>query len=217
MLCNCTEDARGFRQWEEAGRHVKKGERAFSILGPRIVADAQRREAGDADATKLIGFRRISVFALEQTEGESIEAPNYAPVQAPHFAEVAHALGIDIGYMAFNGQPWAGCFIPRRNAIRLATHDESVFFHELAHAVDNKITGPLKIKQDAVQEAVAELAASALSLMALGVDRTANLAAYIKAYSADPAALLLKVMSRTQAVLDYIITESAKTTQAQAA
>jgi integrase len=28
-------DARGFRQWEQAGRHVKKGERAFDILAPR--------------------------------------------------------------------------------------------------------------------------------------------------------------------------------------
>ena len=29
MLMNETEDARGFRQWEKAGRRVKKGAKAF--------------------------------------------------------------------------------------------------------------------------------------------------------------------------------------------
>ena len=29
-----TSDARGFRQWHEVGRHVRKGSRAFCILAP---------------------------------------------------------------------------------------------------------------------------------------------------------------------------------------
>jgi N-terminal domain of anti-restriction factor ArdC len=29
-------DARGFRQWKAVGRSVKKGERAFHILGPKV-------------------------------------------------------------------------------------------------------------------------------------------------------------------------------------
>ena len=33
MLMN-TEDARGFRQWKQVGRHVKKGAKAFYILAP---------------------------------------------------------------------------------------------------------------------------------------------------------------------------------------
>ena len=36
MLLAGTGDARGFRQWKEAGRHVKKGSRCFYILGRRI-------------------------------------------------------------------------------------------------------------------------------------------------------------------------------------
>ena len=30
-----TSDARGFRQWEQAGRNIKKGAKAFHILGPK--------------------------------------------------------------------------------------------------------------------------------------------------------------------------------------
>jgi hypothetical protein len=29
-------DARGFRQWQQVGRHVKKGEKAFNILSPCV-------------------------------------------------------------------------------------------------------------------------------------------------------------------------------------
>jgi hypothetical protein len=29
-----TRDARGWTQWKEAGRHIKKGSKAFTILAP---------------------------------------------------------------------------------------------------------------------------------------------------------------------------------------
>src|SRR5689334_12086344 len=42
------DDARGFRQWEEVGRHVNKGERGFPILVPctvkRTITDEQTGE-----------------------------------------------------------------------------------------------------------------------------------------------------------------------------
>ncbi len=36
MYLNDTEDARGFRQWQTVGRHVKKGSKAFYILAPLL-------------------------------------------------------------------------------------------------------------------------------------------------------------------------------------
>src|SRR3990172_11779155 len=36
MYLNETEDARGFRQWKQAGRYVKKGSKAFYILAPML-------------------------------------------------------------------------------------------------------------------------------------------------------------------------------------
>src|SRR5207248_5250966 len=35
VLLAGTTDARGYRQWEEAGRHVKQGSKAIRILAPR--------------------------------------------------------------------------------------------------------------------------------------------------------------------------------------
>jgi hypothetical protein len=59
-------DARGFRQWEQARRRVRKGEKAFHILAPviRKVVD----EAGDAKLI-VVGFKGVPVFGLEQTDG----------------------------------------------------------------------------------------------------------------------------------------------------
>ncbi|MCE2498900.1 MAG: hypothetical protein J4F28_07965 [Nitrosopumilaceae archaeon] len=37
MMLSGTSDARGYRQWGEVGRHVRKGSRAVYILAPRIV------------------------------------------------------------------------------------------------------------------------------------------------------------------------------------
>lgn len=39
-----TRDARGFRQWQEVGRHVKKGSKAFTILAPRFVKKESENE-----------------------------------------------------------------------------------------------------------------------------------------------------------------------------
>jgi len=65
-----TSDARGFRQWLDVGRAVRKGARAFQIVGPIMV----KREERDADAGEtrerlaLVGFKSIPVFRLEDTD-----------------------------------------------------------------------------------------------------------------------------------------------------
>ena len=37
MFISGTNDARGFRQWKEVGRYVKKGSQSFTILAPRFI------------------------------------------------------------------------------------------------------------------------------------------------------------------------------------
>lgn len=65
-----TADARGYRQWQEAGRHVKKGAKAFDILIPlsRKFEDAETGQTGYA----VYGFKSQAVFAIEDTEGAAI-------------------------------------------------------------------------------------------------------------------------------------------------
>lgn len=44
MIIAGTQDARGFRQWQEVGRHVKKGAKAFIILAPRFIKKETEEE-----------------------------------------------------------------------------------------------------------------------------------------------------------------------------
>src|SRR5262245_703634 len=62
-------DARGYKQWVEVGRTVKKGEKAHFILAP-CVKKKKTDDTPDEDEKRIVyGFRAIPVFALEQTEG----------------------------------------------------------------------------------------------------------------------------------------------------
>jgi len=51
-----TSDARGFKQWQKAGRKVSKGSKAFHILGPCI---GKRKDDDDKEISFLYGFKSI--------------------------------------------------------------------------------------------------------------------------------------------------------------
>ena len=70
MWLNGTYDARGYRQWEEAGRHVKKGATAFHIFAPRLVKE--KKENGEEDFS-LLGLSASSGFLLRGHGGRTAE------------------------------------------------------------------------------------------------------------------------------------------------
>jgi hypothetical protein len=52
-----THDARGYRQWQQSDRHVKKGAKAFTIFAP---CTKKIKEAGAEDRVICFGFRAHS-------------------------------------------------------------------------------------------------------------------------------------------------------------
>lgn len=100
MYMHDTCDARGFRQWRQAGRHVKKGAKAFYILAPirkKIPVKVKKEEEkvnenGEVEVVeieetiyvdKLVGFKPIPVFRYEDTEGEPLPEKNFS-VKIPY-------------------------------------------------------------------------------------------------------------------------------------
>lgn len=77
---------KGFRQWQELGRNVNKGEKAIKILAPMFKKVEQEKidqvtgkpildENGKPITEKrevLIGFRNVNVFDIEQTNGKEL-------------------------------------------------------------------------------------------------------------------------------------------------
>ncbi len=204
MLAQGTRDARGFQQWKEAGRNVRKGAKAIYILGPCFVK--RNKEAADSELA-LIGFRGIPVFRVQDTEGQPLAESSYTPDALPPLQEVAQRIGVQVSYTPMLGD-FLGRYIPKHKAIELCTHETATWFHELAHAVDDYF-GSLKIKRkdDAGYkdgEVVAEFTAAALCSL-YGIAYEHNALKYIQHYRKDAAKAVNRLFARIEAVLTFIL------------
>ena len=210
MFLAGTGDARGYRQWKQANRWVKKGANAIHILVPcfKKAIDESTREEKEI----LCFFKPSAVFRYEDTEGEKLD---YEKLEVPDlpFLKRAKEWGICVKAIPGNYR-FSGYYSSKRKEIVLATPEEKTFFHELAHAGHEKLKGHLKTGQDPLQEIVAELSAQALCrLVGKNIkDTTGNSVRYIKTY-ADKVKMsahsaCLKVLSETEKVLNLILNGS---------
>ena len=60
----------GFATWRQLGRSVCKGERAIWILAP--MTGRRTRNADGEERRPIVGFRRVPVFDVAQTDGEPL-------------------------------------------------------------------------------------------------------------------------------------------------
>lgn len=162
MVAQGTNDARGFKQWQEVKRHVKRGATAIHIFAPLTKKVMEKDDVTGEETEKFIltGFKAIPVFRYEDTEGEALPEINYRPKQYPPFFEVADKLGITVEYRPMRGK-YLGRFTPSTETIQLCAEDAVVYYHELAHAVHNTFVD-LKTYDKAKAEIVAEFCAVTL-------------------------------------------------------
>jgi len=202
-----TQDARGFRQWKEVNRYVKKGAKATHILVPRIMKS--KNEEGDEEV-KLSGFMARPVFRMEDTDGDPLE---YEQIELPDFPlmEKAKEWGISVKTIPGN-LSYYGYFSHQRKEIALASKEETVFFHELAHAAHKRLVRTNK-SQQWKKEIVAELAAAVICQI---VGKTSKylgnnhryIEHYAKKANLNPVQGCLKVISDVEKVLGLILTKN---------
>ncbi len=194
-------DLRGYRQWQTAGRQVLKGSKAAYILAP-----CTKKVDDDTDEKKVVvvGFKAIPVFPLKDTEGDPVPQHDYNPLQLPPLIDVAQRLGVKTTWQPLSPDRLGDCDHKGEN-IRIATHDQAVFFHELAHAAHARLDGKLTPGQHTQQEVVADFTACVLmSLYELG-NRTGNTWQYIRNYSKDPLTAITKALSKVEQVLTLLL------------
>jgi hypothetical protein len=195
-------DCRGFNQWQQAGRKIKKGSKAVFILRPKLM---KLEKEGEEPEMICISFAPIPVFAAGSTEGEGTLGV-YQPKELPPLYEVAERLGVEVRYMPVSPDKLGSCKHDGTR-ITIGTDDPAVFFHELAHAVHAKIGGELKGGQDTTQETIAEFTSAVLMDLYGLRDTSGNTWNYIKMYADDPLEAITKALKTVEQVLAVLFTQ----------
>jgi hypothetical protein len=217
-----THDARGYRQWQQADRHVKKGAKAFTIFAP---CTKKIKEAGAEDRVICFGFRAISVFRIEDTEGADI--PSGDPTLDQWIAELPLrdvAESWDISVNTYNGEEGQahGRFsrLGETAAIALGVQNVEVFLHELMHAADYRLGNAVEKGQHWRKEIVAEFGSAILAeCLGLECSNLGGAYSYIESYARaaekTPQAACMECLDRIcQAVT--LVLDAAESLQTQA-
>ena len=207
-------DARGFRQWQQVGRSVKGGSKAFYIMVPRMTW----RETEQGDEEQIVsGFMAKPVFRYEDTAGKPIQSQT--TTRTPGSA--AHRKGQRMGNLG-QSDTWQlqllRIFLQTNAEIALATKEESVFFHELAHAAHSKVQTSTGKRPLWSKEIVAELSAAALCrIVGKTSKHLGNSYRYIKHYAKkgnlSPIKACLKVLQDVESTLKLILSQTSEVSQ----
>ncbi len=182
MLLHGTADARGYRQWQEAGRYIRKGSKALYILAPMIRhKKIENKDTGkNEDVEFPVGFVGVPVFRYEDTEGQPVD--EYQPRRIPPLLDVAEKFGVKVEYCpTVLGE--GGSYNLITNIIKLSQENPDTFFHELAHKAHSTFEDLAPI-QDPEQEIVAQLSACVLAKL-YGCDVTSFSWHYIASYAKE--------------------------------
>lgn len=218
-----TADARGFRQWQEVGRHVKKGSKAFPILGPILKKRTESDASGQTrEIVFPIGFTSIPVFAFEETDGEplQVDAALSRWIDSLPLLDVARAWNISVSH--FNGvEGRALGKFSFRGSIALGVKNLSTWAHEMMHAADHRLGNLTERGQHWRSETVAELGSSIL-LECLGYSVESDrggafeyISGYARAESIEPITACTQVLTRTCAAVSLLLEEAEKLVAAE--
>lgn len=196
-------DYRGFKQWQDVGRSIKKGSRAAFILRPHTIKQTKEKDGDEVEELLCIGFSTVPVFSVSDTEGEKA-LPSYQPQELPPLMELAQKFGISVSYVPVTPDK-LGDTDSKGQRIRLGTQDPSVFFHELTHAIHARISGGLKGGQHTDQETIAEFTSAVLMEFYGYKDHSGNAWAYINSYAKDPLIAITRAMGTVEQILGVLL------------
>jgi antirestriction protein ArdC len=219
-----------YRQWQERGCHVRKGEKSSLVVFYKKLkyakTDDETGEPGTeerlmARASFVFNAAQVDGFALETTESLPQE-PGFSPIElAERFATATGAKIEESGDRA--------CYIPAADMIRMPERRRftgtatttpaegfySTLFHELVHwsgsksRLDRDLSGRFGTEGYAVEELVAELGAAFLCAD-LGItpepraDHAQYIASWLKVLKDDKKAVFTAA-SKASAAANWLL------------
>jgi antirestriction protein ArdC len=198
----------GMRTWNSMGRHVKKGEKGIAIFAPLIKKQKNQdnkepspsESPSESESARLIGFRAVYVWDIEQTEGKPVpELVTEKPVMTGDpdqlFKRILDASPIPVSYEDIPGNA-KGYYVPKEKRIvlsrSLAPEEKSkTLLHELAHhlSYNSYLEGEQTDKDRPTEEVIAEGAAFMVSAH-LGLDSSGYSFPYVASWCGKPEVVL---------------------------
>jgi antirestriction protein ArdC len=215
-------DVRGFRQWQQVSRHVRKGEKSFCILSPIL----KTRTTDDGkEQTYLVGFKGTAVFGLAQTDGQplpEVDSDLLKWVESLPLVDVAREWGLSVE--TYSGRPRSaqGWYHSGHQTIALGVHNLSTWAHELLHAADDRLGQLSAHEAKWRKETVAELGGAVL-LECLGQRTAADLGgcwAYVQSWCSqdgiEPVVACQQLLKRTCDAVSLVLETAQGLTAPQA-
>lgn len=210
IFAQCPQATRvaGYRAWQELGRQVRRGEKAIRIIAPIF-----RRQEKEDQEKRLIGFREVNVFDLQQTEGEPLPRVDVPVLEGSNGCRLYEGL-LRIGRQHFTviddqpvGHNAAGYWNPAAKEIRVdPLHSQlqrtKTLAHELAHALAGHGT-----KGDNTDTREAETVAEAVAFLVcdqFGLDTSERSFPYVALFSRE-LECLVRVFQEVERVARTIL------------
>ena len=209
-----------YKQWQDAGAQVRKGERSTTVvLWREIKVSQQADDDDDDDGHRRMFARAFSVFNIAQVDGYERPA---TPV-LPEAERLAHAeafitnLGVKTefgGSEAYYRPSADTVFMPQFTSFRDAASFYGVWLHKNGHAsgakhrLDRDLSGRFGSAAYAAEECCVEIL-SGLVLADLGIahhprpDHAAYIASWLKVLKDDPKAIFTAA-SKAQQAADWM-------------
>lgn len=208
-----------YKQWQDLGAQVSKGEKGSLIVFYKSVEVATK---GAEDPETRLFARSSRVFNADQVEGYEIQ-----PADRPNEAEAVEAaekLALASGAEIEHGHNQA-CYIPSRDRVHMPDRETfrstqhssatesyySTLFHELAHWTGNKsrldrdMKGRFDKNAYAAEELVAELAGAFLCVetgisQSPRLDHAQYVAHWLEIMKNDPRAIMTAAKKAEEAI-----------------
>nr|WP_281042022.1 ArdC family protein [Sulfobacillus thermotolerans] len=220
----------GYHAWQQLGRHVQKGERGITILAPVTYRVPTEEAEPPAKATEsaapvrqVVAFKAVTVFALEQTQGEPLRLPRATPLMGDTMGELlSHLMGVP-GFPVLFGDtgPAYGVWNPTTQQITLrqdAAPDQHVktLLHEWSHSLGISTPEQARTRHVGQEEVTAETTAYVMA-QALGLDTKDYSQGYVAGWANGDPKKVAGVVQDVGRRVHHMVTQLEQAAQQDAA
>ena len=230
MLLKHTGEYATFKQWQDLGGHVKKGEKSEIVVFWKIMEKEETTEDGEKEIHKIPLLRYYNVFHISQVEGVEPLTEPFTEVQPIASGDKLITDYITREHIDFSEQASNNAYyrpstdsivVPMKEQYKIINEYYSTTFHEITHSTghQNRLNrlqsgqvAAFGSEEYSKEELVAEIGSAALmNLLGIETIKTfRNTAAYIQSWLnvlKNDNKFIVSAASKAEKAVNFILGE----------